>query len=311
MAKVVSISQSQLRTISLDSVGLKAMDHLWDLLTNGNAFLLGLLAWILYRVGLAVARDRPEIQSWASRTGIGVLGWFVLTHLVLHRRPDAADLLTLAIRGLVAAGMTYAIALLILPYIFGVVAVWNSFVRRIQTTVASYNLHRERLKAALKEELEQMARQREWIRTAPERDEAQRLAQEKSDSDQRQKQMASKRREDARFACHVFYDRHRSELHEKFSSKKLRNYFERYLADTLAAEEVETRAEQLKEMLLNIVEANRGPKPRFSNVGEIHDHFKQQQQSVLSSDFSKDVKDTLISDLAREEIRAIRELRKL
>lgn len=275
---------------------------------------------LLIAVGQRIVATFPRCRLWGYRVAVLVLIVYLGERLLATQPTDGSLLLHLILRGLMSFGLVLGCAWCVFPII---ATCWDLVtralsqilrfplrmlkrVRSISWRLISAIWPKQRLSRAKRHELEQQQRDAESRRQTQAR-----LLAEQQQRERAHQQAEMKRREDARFACQVLYDRHRSALYEKFSLKQLSNYFERYLADTLAADEVEKRAEQLKEMILNIVEGNRGPRPRFSNVGEVHDYFKQQQQSVLSSDFSKDVKDTLISDLAREEIRAIREFRKI
>jgi len=125
---------------------------------------------------------------------------------------------------------------------------------------------------------------------------------------QRATRTNQKRREDAKFACRMIYDRHRTTLTNKFTPEQLQDYFAEFLTDEHDVRQVEDRAERLKELLLELIDGDGGNR-RFKSLADVCEFYRQERAAIDTLDLPDDVKDSLRADLAREEARTMREVR--
>lgn len=117
-----------------------------------------------------------------------------------------------------------------------------------------------------------------------------------------------KRRDNARFACQMIYDRHRTTLASKFMPQQLQDYFAEFLTDDHDVRQVEDRAQRLKELLLELIEDSGGNR-KFKSLADVCEFYRQEREAIDALDLPEDIKDSLRADLAREEARAMREVR--
>lgn len=268
-----------------------------QLIESGDLCSLISLAALLFFFGNAVLRLRPDWRSTTLR--IAAFSFVVLLVFTVSKAgiQDPALLIQACIRSAVCAVLVMGLAAIFLPLgellfqgIFG--WPWRYFQqRRFRRLQAAHEKWRQS-----QSEWQQQAERRERALMAPI------LARQQTDQ---------KRREEARFACQMLYDRYRARIETKFSPMQLQAHFEKYLPDTLSPEEVERRAAQLKELILELAESDGRNRPRFKSLIDLHEYYHRQQQAVLNSPYPEDVKQSLISDLAREEAKAIRESRQL
>ncbi len=134
-----------------------------------------------------------------------------------------------------------------------------------------------------------------------------------ADAEQRdadlQRQDERRIRESIRFACQTLYDRHRLALRDRLPPDQLQEYFDRYLSEACPVCELEGRAEQLKELILEVVKSNGSRRTRHRSLDELLDAYRREEESLLLLDIDDDARASLMADLARERDQSIREMR--
>lgn len=163
------------------------------------------------------------------------------------------------------------------------------------------------------QEVNQDTREREQLRHEEKIKDSEREQREREEQLRQGEQLlheaasAQRKRMDIRFACESLYDRHRNLLLEKFPEARLSDYLKNYLGDDQPLPAVEQRAAQLQSMLQEFVDQDGSRRPRFKSVAEIREHFYQERLRVDDSEMDQDLKETVLSDLARDEELAIRD----
>lgn len=148
----------------------------------------------------------------------------------------------------------------------------------------------------------------EWERSRPQREQAQREAAERQRREQEQKASDQRRREAARFQVRLLYDRHAGKIKASFPRKRFDEYVTEYLSDAYPADEVEKRAEELRNMILDFFESTDDDRPQRS-LTEIRTDFAGERQLIEASDLDEDTKAAMLADLNLAEDKAIRDVR--
>lgn len=129
-------------------------------------------------------------------------------------------------------------------------------------------------------------------------------ARQTTDGRQRDEQ---KRRDDARFACQMHYDRLSADIGNQFPAGRLQEYFERYLSDSQNAAEVEDRAGKLRDMLDELGGSRSGRKRIGASLVTIRLEYQIRREEIHAAGFDQETAAALLASLAREEEQAIRE----
>ncbi|MBI1312133.1 hypothetical protein GC176_12650 [bacterium] len=130
--------------------------------------------------------------------------------------------------------------------------------------------------------------------------------QAKRDSERRQRD-EQKRRDDSRFDCQMHYDRLAASLRDQFSPARLQEYFDRYMSDGSSADEVEDRAAKLRDMLDELSGGGTDRSRNGATLESVRQEFQTRRQEIQSAGFDEKTEASMLSSLAREEERAIRE----
>lgn len=266
------------------------MDHLWELLTSGNVFLLGILTWILFHVGSAAAQNSPISHVWAKRIGFVVFLGFLWISLTHDAEPDETALISLAIRGLLAGWFAGTVVLTLLP-----VLLWcNELVWRqqmtLRTAITARRSHREAERQKRRAEADQHLRQKEWERTAPERERAQQEALEIAQLERQRKQQSQKRREDVRSQLELLYSLYAPKIQGSFTKAMLDDFEKTYMGDERLPEEVEERGKQL----LAILEEHHrkvDPPKKYASMDDLAAWFMTEQKRLESLPLDEMLKD--------------------
>ncbi len=139
------------------------------------------------------------------------------------------------------------------------------------------------------------------------REEQQRIA----DDEKRMRESATKSdrqiRDDARFACQLFYDQHAVDLEPLFSQLRIAEYFNAYMSDEHSVEQVKLRGEQLQKLLTDLLERNGALTAQYNSILEIKNAFDGQRQSIANAGLEKETEQSLLAEIARDEQRTMRE----
>ncbi len=236
-----------------------------------------------------MSRLQPRIGSFSLAIGLvsGVVGILVFEQ---SRSGISGEELVagLFIGVLIAMGVYLILTLLVFAWLYLVQPVFHWLGARRQ--------RRRDRRAARREAKLQRQRDEEWHAAQPAA--ARAAAAEKKDT---------QRRDDARFACQVEFDRLAPLLDGRFSSDRLNSYLERYLDDSRPVDEVEERAEQLQAMMEELAGSRPSHKSATESLKELRQEFSERRSAIESAGFDEEEAAALIASLAREEERAIRE----
>jgi hypothetical protein len=217
-----------------------------DLLENGDPCSAVLLIALLAFLGAKVVASHPSLRSWGFRTAVCVFIAFCVWRYLDSPSSDPNDLLTIALRGLLAAGLALGVTWILLP----VLAFFFSATIASPWAKCRLWLHAARLRSADREarytdEAHRRREREEYERRAPEPERARLETEARSNvlAD------AQRRREEARAACELLYTLHAPEIGARFSRQLFDDFIARHLGDSFPPEDVERRAQHLQEVL--------------------------------------------------------------
>lgn len=255
------------------------MEHFWNLLIDGNLFLLAVLTWILYQVGCAAAQQSLPSQIWSKRIGFVVFLGFLARSLTGDSTPDETALIVLALRGLLIGWLAGTAALITLPMVFW----FNEHIRSQQMSLRESAMARREERLAKRNARETESRrkreQAEWERSAPERERAERLALERAAVERKQKQSSQKRREDVRSQLELLYTFYAPKIQNVFSQTMFDDFESKYMGDERTADEVEERGRQLLAILEQHHNAVVSPRT-YSSLEDLANWFIGEQRRL-------------------------------
>ncbi|MBN8625043.1 MAG: hypothetical protein J0M17_06115 [Planctomycetes bacterium] len=214
--------------------------------TDGTALFIA--AAVAYYVGQALVREWPRHHAAGQKIGVCVFGGiFVL--LFFHTTHDyLAAVIWAALWAVLITGIVWAAGPLL--YGAGDLLVFRPL-RAITRGVHAMHEHR------VAERERRYAEETERLRHA-------------------QNQL---RRTEARAACERLYCLHESIIASRFPRDRFTAFLDRYLGDDHAPEEVETQAEELKQL----IEAHRlkaDPPAKLASLGDIAAWFEEQKAQI-------------------------------
>lgn len=237
------------------------LDLFLNIFENGDLcstlFLLLILNWI----GGHVASSRPDLARWGWRGAIGALLVYVVFRVFTDTPTTPDELLWILLRALEVAAFVNAITWILLPVC---VAVWSatgrSLVESVRTGSLAAQKRQQEQQIAEQHRQEQLARTREFERSAPERERQQREAEARARVERDAAETASRRREEARLRSELSYERHCRQLAASFPRERFEQFMERYLNDETPPDLVEQREQLLKEMIVDSLGTKTAPK---------------------------------------------------
>lgn len=287
------------------------MDIAWflNLIENGDicssVFLLLVLAWI----GAIVARSRPESAPWGRRCALGVLLTYVAFRICTFSPTAPDELLWILLRGMLAAAFAASLTWILLPV---GMTMWSFTGRRlISLSRAASKTERQRLhdqQVAEQRRREQLARELELMRAAPERERHQREAEALAGVERERVESANRRREEAQLRCELIYERHARQLTGSFPRDRFEQFVERFMGEPVPPELVEQREQLLKEMIVDSLGTN--PAPKFSSMTELAAFFAARRKEIEELPHDEDAKDAYRIQLNKQEDEALRKLLK-
>ena len=272
------------------------MTFIINFIDDGDPFSLLCLAAILAFVGAKMASSESSIRQWGWRMAAGSYVMFGVYAGYTLKPTSASDLVQIAFRGLLAAGIALGVTWIILPIVAFVVG-------------PLLNFGRDRLTASKREA---KRRKEEEFRHVSLEEAQRRQAQEDADRQARERQAATqktadgRRRDDARMRCMTLYDRYGPALADQFPRERLQEHFELYMSDASPTEVVEQRAMAIMGLINDWVEQHKsGQKKRFVALAEIAADFQAKRDEVPGLPYDDDVKDSLLTNINKEEDNAI------
>lgn len=237
------------------------MQLIVEAIATGDVCSLLLLAGIFLFVGAKIVGNDPSLQQWGLRLGAIVFVAFAIFRWLAENALSAEDVITIAVRAAIAAGMATGVCWVLLPFL-------AKITRSIGTTWRrSRDAWKERRRKA--HEQSEAEQRRRWaaeeeVRLAPLRQQQQREA------DERRKTAAAaqRRREDIRAQCELIFTTFAPEVGSRFPREMFEHFVRTYMGDNRSPDEVEQRAHQL-EGILHEHRAAIKPAPRFRNLEEL------------------------------------------
>jgi hypothetical protein len=244
---------------------------------------IGLLLVLLW-LGSMMAGD-PIHRMWAARLGsLAFVGHAV--YLGSTMWVSGIEWIAVAITAALVGGLVYGGSLIALPIL---AAAYGGTLGRAGSTVGSWRARQraaadEQRRRREQEEYQRRARE-EYERAAPERE---RLRQE----EERRKAAAAldaRRRRDARAACELAYSRCAVEIGQRFSRQELQRFMETYMGDEHAADDVERRGEELRQVMADY---RQPPKPenKKRTIQELAEWYLREKNRIDALPLDEELK---------------------
>jgi len=254
---------------------------------------------ILFGIGFGIVRWMPRIRPLEERIrnwaiGLGIVSGFVFFFADPFPNRRSSDDLSSMIGGSAFLGALagfawfFVIASLTFAYQYVIASPFRllgSWKRRLSERRAKQSEERRRLRE-----------QREWERSAPGRERADREAAARKQAEETMKGEAQKRREDARASCELFFGLHAAEIGSRYPRDQFDAFVAKYMTDKHAPEDVERRAEQLQALIEQHRELVK-PTPRFATIEELARWFQEQKQRIESLPIEEKAKRTHLVEL--------------
>ena len=277
------------------------MDVFLDIVNQGDLCFVPLLVLVLLFVGSKISSETQ--QHLGSRLAIGGFMVYCVYGFLTFRPQKAEDLLWVAIRGLLAAGLVLGFSWLLLPV---VAFLYHHSIGALVDSVRDLRLRirqRAQERRARREDARRLrthaAEEERWRREAERRrpdEEARTRAQEEA---QRRSEEAQRRREAARDRVELFYRLYFADIGSRVKEEWFNTYVERNMGDNHPADYVEQRAERLLETLQQALERT-NPVRHYQSLAEIKATFEEQRQLILGSDLEDEIKEGQLLELQEE-----------
>jgi molybdopterin converting factor small subunit len=195
---------------------------------------------------------------------------------MVQRSYEAAALVNIVLRSLLAAAFITSIAWILLPPFFGLYRhTLGNLLHAFRQSFNRYRQRQQQREASRRLASERRLADQEWQRSAGQR-EQQRIALEQQ---AREQAVAQKRRDDARTKCRLLYDSHAPEISERFGREQFESYVTQYLNDKQTADYVEERAQQLKQLIQQHLEKV-DPTPKVTTLAELRRWFEERKAEI-------------------------------
>ena len=267
--------------------------------------LLLVLGWI----GGQVVRSRPELTRWGWRGALGVFLAYVGFRIVTFTPTNAEDMLSILLRGVLAAAFATALIWILLPVC---VSIWTLTVARLMDSarISSHAAKKQENERQLAEQRrqEQLTRDLEFERSAPERERLRREAEARVRVERDEALTASRRREEARLRSELLYERHARQLAASFPRERFEQFMERYMGEATPPDLVEQRELLLKETILDSL--GTATIPKFASMTDLAAFFAARRLEIDELPHDEEAKDAYRIQLNKQEDEALRKLLK-
>jgi hypothetical protein len=261
------------------------MQTILDVINSADLIsLIGLIVVVCW-IGNWMVRRFSDLRQWAWR--------FAAVAFVAYCLYMGADLdehtpvlwLGIACRGLLAAGLTLGISGIVL-------AAWG-FLRTTSATAANAAKYRadnrRRAKERKRQDREQRRQNELWEREAPARERERKIAEAQRQRDASAAADNRRSREDARYECELFYNRHAIAIRDRFSKQDLHEFLEKYMGDGQPIDIIRRRATQLRETIRHHAEAV-DPADEIHTLEGLAAWYAQQKAQIDALDVEPDFK---------------------
>lgn len=252
------------------------MQPVLNLLDDSDFLSLGALIGVLCFVGGKMVTPPSRVHAWGLRLAAAAFVAYGIHGYVSLKPDDANTLLSIAFRGLFAAGLVLGISWIVLPIL---AFVYDNTLGLVMKKLRDFffTIRRKAAERRSRREEDKRRRQAErvYAQQAPERERArlEAQAQAKRDAEDR------RRRADARTDCELMYARLAPDLGDRFTKEMFDDFVKRHLDNDHPADYVEGRAQQLQALLQQHYEKVHPP-PKFKNMVEIAAWYEQMQQQI-------------------------------
>ena len=285
-----------------------------DVVETGDALALLFAALLLLFVGQHAIEGHPRCKQAGTRFGLVAFVAWVARDLGLNGLWGAEQFAGTTFRGLGAAMLATAAAWIMLSLLDSFRAA--VLVPAFRGPASAFRAVLQRLHTARdRRQREQEARQRqiqdERARPELERQRRCRLAEEQRQQEADRKRAEQFRRDHARFGARVVYDRYGMELNDLFPRDVFEKYLVSDLSDDHSAEDVERRADGLKQMIFDRLNLQNGKTQDDANsIKDVVLAHEEKRIELESLGLEEDLLQVLLYEIDKAEITAIREFLK-
>jgi hypothetical protein len=269
------------------------MTTLLDILDHGDPCSLLLLIVILTLLGRKMVMDQPVAYLWGLRLAAGAFVAYVAYAIIRFSAWSDEDLVRVALRGLLAAGLALGATWILLPTAaFACHYTVGTFLESARRWFGAAKRQAAERKARREEEERRKQAQEEYERTAPERERARQEAEARAQAAAE----AQRRREEARATLELFFALHAPELGDRFTRSMFESYVARHLGHDHPPEYVELRAQQLRDALQQLLDKLE-PASRRLSLEELTQWYQSMRQKIEALPIDDRSKRTQIAQL--------------
>jgi len=255
------------------------MPFLLDLIKNGDFWsLLGLVVVWAY-IGNVVANHDAWAHAWGQRLAVFAFVGYCVYGVLDVGQPDATAIFFVAIRAILAGGLTLGVA-------------WNllglfAFVRARLDDASQASRSRSRKRSADRAErkrLKEADRQRreeqaEWERTAPQRERRQREEEERRREATRKEREAKHRRQEVLAATEQLFLLYAPEIRDRFGRAEFDAFIEKFMGETETPDVIEARGKQLQKLIRDHHDRVHPPE-QFHSLEELARWYSEQKKHI-------------------------------
>lgn len=270
----------------------KRMDFIVNSIQDGDVCGLFFFSIVVMFVGDRMINGFPALRLLGLRAAAFAFVGFTASHIVNTNGSTGSDLAMAGIVGLLGAIVALGPAWIILACLGYVGRHYQNATSSARSATHNRRFRRERENAEQAKRREQL----EWERQAPQRERA-RLEMIARQREESMKQMdAHKVRTNARADCELLYQLYAPEIDQRFPRASLDEWMNKYMGDDQSPAEIETRAEQLRKLILHHLEQVK-PAPKFSSLNQLANWFQDQKSQIDTLPIEDRLRRVLIANL--------------
>lgn len=279
--------------------GLKAMRSLQvilNLVEEPDFCSVGFLIVLLCLIGSKLI----VLGSRVHKLSLGLAFCAFLAYCVygfIRDQPENANGITsLALRGLLAAGLMLGVSWILLPVVAFAYKHGVQIPReRLRTWKEAADRSRQERNAAADKERRRQMEEDERRRNTPHREQAAREAEVRA----KMEGEAQRRRDRARARCELLYSEHAKVIGEAFRKEMFDDFIAKYMNDHRSPEEVEEWGEQLHGSLTRVIEGIT-PAEKHNDLDGLMAWYEGTKAKILNSEMTDTAKKAHLSELSEE-----------
>lgn len=285
---------------------MSPLQQFLELVESHDVLALMLLIGIVRLVGGIWGTDDSRLRQVAARCGYAVFLLYSINRISQEGIVDPLALCGIAARGILAAGVIHGTALLLLAPLIRVWKLASDASRQFK--IPSHSRPRTAKQHPPPDRIDdELRREQEHERKNAERELREREARRLEAEEAARVQAAEVRREAAAWECQLLYDRHAVALRDLLPRERFEVLVAQSLPSSIAAELIDSRAGQVRELIQELLAETRRGKQTFRSLVEIAEHFEERRRQIDESAFDIRTKNSLKAATFNQEDITIQE----